>query len=190
MFEYHRSAPTPSPEGVVVMWRILSARAVRVLALALLGAVAVSLGPLEAQRLQDRPNAIEAERAIAQLRSPYCPGFMLEVCTSYQAAALRDSLYMLAAEGMAADELIEWMIGNHGEEWRAVPPRSGAGLWAWIVPPLALLAGLGALLGWIRASRAPERDPNAPPSPTVSAEDRERLVAAMREMEESGEEVV
>jgi hypothetical protein len=33
-----------------------------------------------------------ADAAIARLRSPYCPGLMLEVCPSSQAEMLRDSI--------------------------------------------------------------------------------------------------
>jgi cytochrome c-type biogenesis protein CcmH/NrfF len=114
---------------------------------------------------------------------------MLSVCTSYQAAALRDSIYDLAAAGMTAPELVEWMLEGHGEEWRAIPQRSGAGLWAWIIPPLALLVGLGVILGWLRANRASEERYATPPSP-LSEGEREQLAAAMREWDETGEEEV
>ena len=130
----------------------------------------------------------EARRAISLLRSPYCPGFMLEVCPSAQAEALRDSIYDLAAQGMTSNELVEWMIANHGEEWRGLPQRSGIGLWAWIIPPLALLLGIGAFVGWLRANRrsGPE-EVAGEPSP-ISESDREQLTAAMRDWEESGQE--
>ena len=42
-----------------------------------------------------------AEQAISRLKSPYCPGLMLEVCTSLEAAMLRDSLQVMAREGNA-----------------------------------------------------------------------------------------
>src|SRR5690606_10415651 len=105
--------------------------------------------PANALQLQNRPNAVEAEAAIAQLRSPYCPGLMLEVCPSPDAAVLRDSIYARAAAGASSTELVDWMLDRYGEEWRGVPQRTGAGLWAWLVPPLALLAGIGAVMGWL-----------------------------------------
>lgn len=158
--------------------------------LASLAFLLLLLLPLEAgaQRVVDRPGAAEAERAIAELRSPYCPGFMLEVCPSPDAAALRDSLYDLAAEGATSAQLVEWMVGNHGEEWRGVPRRSGAGLWAWLIPPLAILVAVGAVFGWLRTNRA--ETVQVAEEETISAHDRERLAAALREWEESGEEVV
>ncbi len=145
--------------------------------------------PLLVLGQEERPNALVAQRAIAQLRSPYCPGVMLEICPSDQAEALRDSIYDLAEAGSTTDEIVEWMLTNHGEEWRAVPRRSGAGLWAWVVPPLALLLGLGLFLGWLRAGRAAEAA--APPPPTeskLSEAERAQIAVAMRDWEASGEE--
>jgi cytochrome c-type biogenesis protein CcmH len=116
-----------------------------------------------------------AERAIGVLRSPYCPGLMLEVCPSEPAQRLRDSIHDLAAEGMAAGDIVEWMIERHGEEWRAVPKRSGAGLWAWIGPPAALLLGGIFLARRIREMRAvvPALDPD-----DVDVDDAERAQLA------------
>lgn len=88
-----------------------------------------------------RPLA-EAEEAISQLKSPYCPGFMLEVCTSEQARQLRDTIQAQALEGKTSDQLVQWMLDEYGEEYHAVPQHSGAGLWAWAAPPAAFLLGL------------------------------------------------
>ncbi|MQA90012.1 MAG: hypothetical protein GEU90_07245 [Gemmatimonas sp.] len=170
-----------SRAGLATLWRWLLAGSI------LIGVVwwpEVS----EAQRRQDRPNAEAAEAAIAQLRSPYCPGLMLEVCPSASAAALRDSIYNLAAEGQTTDDLVEWMLARHGEEWRGVPQRSGIGLLAWVMPPLGLLIGVGVLVGWIRASRARADEVVEEPEEPISETDRDKLAAALREWEATGGE--
>jgi cytochrome c-type biogenesis protein CcmH len=171
-----------SRSTVALLWRWLLAGSVL---------VGIALWPVqsEAQRRQDQPNAEQAEAAIEQLRSPYCPGLMLEVCPSPNAAALRDSIYDLAAEGQTTDQIVEWMLARHGEEWRGVPQRSGAGLLAWVIPPLALLIGVGVLVGWLRASRA-QAEVAVPESEPISETDRDKLAAALREWEESGGEEV
>jgi len=89
----------------------------------------------------------EAEKAVSRLLSPFCPGLMLTQCPAEASRILRDSIHALALDGWNAEALEAWMLGNHGEEYRAVPKRSGAGLLAWLFPPLALLAGLG-VVGW------------------------------------------
>jgi cytochrome c-type biogenesis protein CcmH/NrfF len=153
-------------------------------------AVTLSGGPAVGQRVQDRPNAEEADRAIDLLRSPYCPGFMLRVCTSSQAAALRDSIYDLAAQGMTSDELVEWMVGRHGEEWRAMPRRSGTGLLAWIIPPLAVLFAVGGVMLWLKKHRGPAGVAPAEEGDALTEADRLELTAALRDWEASGGEDV
>lgn len=127
-----------------------------------------------------------AKRSIGELRSPYCPGLMLEVCPSPPAELLRDSIHMLAAQGASSGQIVEWMIANHGEEWRAVPKRSGLGLWAWILPPLSLLLGVGVVTLKLRRLRQP--DVARPPAFAPTEVDRERLAAALSEWERSPEE--
>jgi cytochrome c-type biogenesis protein CcmH/NrfF len=126
----------------------------------------------------------EAVAAIGELRSPYCPGLMLEVCPSPNAAALRDSIQALARDGMTKAQLVEWMIGNHGETYRAVPKSEGRGLVAWVGPPIGLALGLmGLLLLFMQIRRAQLAAAPTPPRRVLSDADRARVQAAMREME-------
>jgi len=122
----------------------------------------------------------EALEAIDRLKSPYCPGFMLEVCPSPNAAALRDSLDMLAREGWSADSLVAWMLANHGDTLSALPPARGRTLIAWIVPPVAVLLGIGAVVVALRKLRRP---PGGAPPQQVSEDERHRLDEALRELE-------
>lgn len=124
----------------------------------------------------------EARRAIARLKSPFCPGFMLEVCPSPQAEALRDSLNALANQGVESDSLVALVLATHGEEWRAVPEARGRGLVAWLVPPVVLLlAVLGLILG-LRHFTGPAAG-GAGEGPEISEEERRRLDAAMQELD-------
>jgi cytochrome c-type biogenesis protein CcmH/NrfF len=147
----------------------------------------------------------EAEKAIARLLSPFCPGFMLSQCPAAESLALRDSLQALAMDGWNADALEAWMLSRHGEEYRAVPKRSGAGLLAWLLPPMALLLGVG-LVGWALRSfvarRAvvaggeaagagpePGSGPGAPGAELPSDVEEERLREAIRDLEFSEDPV-
>lgn len=129
------------------------------------------------------PRHPEAQRAIDELKSPYCPGLMLEVCPSGGGVALRDSLQTLAEQGRTSDELVEWVLGNHGEHWRALPKRSGMSLvMAWMVPPFGVLLGLGLVVVALRRMRS-----NAPRLATregpISDDEEARLREAMRELD-------
>jgi cytochrome c-type biogenesis protein CcmH/NrfF len=131
----------------------------------------------------------EATEAIGKLKSPYCPGLMLEVCPSPQAASLRDSIEMLAQEGWASDSLVTWMLANHGEEWRAIPKSEGKGILAWLMPPAALLLGLG-LVGLVLRKIAPPKEKVFVGEVELSAEEELRMKDALRELEEEDEPVI
>ena len=123
----------------------------------------------------------EAGEAISKLRSPFCPGLMLEVCPSFEAEALRDSIQMGAVQGLSADSLVEWMIAGHGEEYRAFPKRSGAGLLAWVAPPVALLMGLALVVIVLRRLRG--REPVAAGAGGLTDDEQARLDEALAELE-------
>lgn len=145
-------------------------------------------GTLQAQTGAENPQArAEAEAAIAQLRSPYCPGRMLENCTSSAAGLLRDSIYELAEQGASTEELVEWMLARHGEEFRGVPQGEGAGLFAWIIPPLAGLAALGLLVLWLRSNRNSTGGGTGVAPSAISDSDRRELAEALRTWESTAE---
>lgn len=132
----------------------------------------------------------EAEKAISQIYSPFCPGEMLGICPL--AGPLRDSIEALAYQGWTSDQLVDWVLSNYGEEYRAVPQTSGWGIWAWILPPTALLVGVAMVVIALRRfrPRAPEAGASetggrgeTPVKGPISDEEEERLRAAIREIE-------
>jgi len=123
----------------------------------------------------------EAVEAVGKLKSPYCPT-MLEVCPSPPGAALRDSIADLAEEGWDADAIVEWVIGRHGEEYRAVPPKTAGGFVAWTMPAFGAVMLLFATIWLLQRMRGSTEVGGVAPSP-VSQADEERLRAAMRELD-------
>jgi cytochrome c-type biogenesis protein CcmH/NrfF len=138
---------------------------------------------VSAQVSEDEARAT-ADAAISRIRSPYCPGLMLEVCPSTQAERLRDSIRVMAAQGQSAEAIVEDVLARHGEEWRAVPKRSGAGLLAWLIMPLALVVGGLVLWGRVKVMRR-QGPALAAASGPMSDEERMRLAAALREFEQA-----
>jgi cytochrome c-type biogenesis protein CcmH/NrfF len=130
----------------------------------------------------------EAKSAIDRIKSPYCPGMMLEVCTSSGGAMLRDSAQSWAVQGLSSDSIVERVIAEYGEEYRAEPLSSGTGFWAWILPPGALVVGLGGV-GIVLARRRRREPLSVVEADAVDPEDEARLRAAIREMEEEEEPV-
>ena len=178
-----------------VRWTTVIKMLNTVRSIAFLGAMAmaaqvqplVAQGQDEALRGPLEPHP-EADEAIARLKSPYCPGLMLEVCTSYTGALLRDSIQAMAREGWTTDELVDWVVANHGEQYLAYPDVSGTGLLAWLVPPTAILLGILLVVAALRYMRR-----GAPPADTatieLSTEEEDRLREALRDMDSAEEPV-
>jgi cytochrome c-type biogenesis protein CcmH len=126
----------------------------------------------------------EAEKAISELRSPYCPELMLSVCSSTGGAALRDSLEQMAEAGVKADSLVQWVLGRYGPQWLVVPPADARGIVIWVMPFLAVAAGVGVTIFALRRFR---RSTPLVVGHEVSAEEDARLTAALREIESEEE---
>jgi cytochrome c-type biogenesis protein CcmH len=152
------------------------------IAMAALVAVLATTAPAAAQVTPEEAQST-ADAAIGRLRSPFCPGLMLEVCPSPPAEALRDSIRGMAAEGQGVEQIVEGVLARHGEEWRAVPKRSGVGLLAWLVLPIALIGG--GLFVWtrVRAMRGQGQVYAIAPGQGMTTDERARLDAALREFE-------
>jgi cytochrome c-type biogenesis protein CcmH/NrfF len=131
-----------------------------------------------------------AKAAIDRIKSPYCPGQMLETCPSSGGAMLRDSIQRMAEAGLSADSIVEVIIGEYGDQWRAQPLASGTGLWAWLLPPGALLVGLGVVgVVLVRRRRLDPVASVAADAPDADPEVEARLREALKELDEAEEPV-
>lgn len=146
--------------------------------------------PLLAQDAPDSGEPLvvhpEAVKAIGGIKSPYCPGMMLENCPSPGAAAIRDSIQHMAEAGLRADSIIELVLGEYGEQWRAEPRASGTGLWAWLLPPAGLLVGLAAV-GVALSRRRGVAGREATAAAPLDPEDEVRIREAIQALEEAEE---
>jgi len=135
-----------------------------------------------AQSLDDDRAARAAREAINGLWSPYCPGLMLEVCTSQGGADMRDSIAVQARSGMSSDSIVDFWVARFGEKYRAEPDFSGVGRFAWLTPYAALLAGVLVAAGVLAGRRSRTA---AGPVAEVTPAQEERLTAALAELDRS-----
>ncbi|MEA2432867.1 MAG: cytochrome c-type biosis protein CcmH [Actinomycetota bacterium] len=108
--------------------------------------------------------------------SPYCEGVTLHDCPSREALELRGRIATWADQGMTKGQIIDRLVSEFGPQIRAVPQTSGTGLFAWVLPGAALIAGIGAAV--VLARRFSGRQPPAP-TEGITSEQRARLDAEL-----------
>jgi cytochrome c-type biogenesis protein CcmH/NrfF len=102
----------------------------------------------------------------------------LELVSSPQAIAEKDTLRGLIDRGLTMSEINSAMVAQYGVQVLAKPPASGFNLSVYIVPPAVFIAGL-ALLAYTlpkwrrRARRAAQDEP--PAAAPLAPEDAARL---------------
>ncbi|HET9808491.1 MAG TPA: cytochrome c-type biogenesis protein CcmH [Candidatus Limnocylindria bacterium] len=131
--------------------------------LAILGTVAWSVRP------QDETPAERVDRIASELRCVTCQGLSVKDSLAPSARQMRDIITQRVAEGRTDQEIRAEFRASYGD-WVFLSPSasSWAGL-VWLVPLVALAAGLAIAIGRIR--------PLAPSAATPPA----RELAALRE---------
>jgi len=99
-----------------------------------------------------------ANRISAEIMSPYCPGVTLHDCPSDAAVELRDRILGWARAGWSHERILDRLEAEYGASIRSTPPATGAGLWAWVVPAMAVVAGVAG--AWTIARRWSRRTEN------------------------------
>lgn len=118
-----------------------------------------------------------ANEVAQEVMSPYCPGVTLHDCPSSKAQDMREEITGWARGGMTKAEIMARLEDEFGPSIRAMP-AGGGGVFAWLLPALALL--LGGIGAFFLARRWSNRTPApAPNSPAASPEAAARLNAEL-----------
>jgi cytochrome c-type biogenesis protein CcmH len=102
----------------------------------------------------------------------------LAVAQSLQAYKERNFIRALIAQGETKAQIERALVAQYGPAVLGRPPAHGFNLTVYVLPPAAVLVGLGILAftlpRWRRRVRAAEAHPSAS-APPVSADDQHRL---------------
>lgn len=117
----------------------------------------------------------EAVYTIAsQLRCVVCQNLSVADSPSEMAQQMRATIRDRLAAGETPDQVVQYFVERYGEWILLAPRRRGFTLLVWLLPPLALLAGLGVvavrLRKWTRRAAARRTD-----GPAIDAAMRERI---------------
>lgn len=126
------------------------------------------------------PGAVTDDQVNAVARQLYCPvceNIPLDVCGTQACAQWRELIREKLGQGWGEDQIKDYFVAQYGDRVLAMPPARGLNWLVYIIPPLAILAGIFILFSAFRAWRKPataaktDQAAALPPQPVAGAQD-------------------
>jgi cytochrome c-type biogenesis protein CcmH len=95
--------------------------------------------------LAQQPTQDEINQVAKKLSCPTCTGINVADCPTETCAQWRAKIGELLTEGRSEQEILDYFAARYGDHVLQVPPKRGFFVWVWVLPVLAILAGLAWL---------------------------------------------
>jgi cytochrome c-type biogenesis protein CcmH len=92
-----------------------------------------------------------------QLYCPVCENIPLDVCGTQACAQWRELVREKLGQGWGEQQIKDYFAAQYGDRVLAAPPARGLNWLVYIVPPLAILAGIIILFSAFRSWRKPAK---------------------------------
>lgn len=127
--------------------------------------------------------AVTVTEVAKEVRCPTC-NTPLDVSNSPAASDMKAYIAERIDRGWDKQRIIDGLVDEFGQGVLATPPKSGFDLIAWLVPGLAVLAGLVGigLLAWAWSHRRPASAAGGPSPPPPTPEEARRLDDELRRL--------
>jgi cytochrome c-type biogenesis protein CcmH/NrfF len=106
--------------------------------------------------LAQGPSADEINQVAKKLSCPTCTGINVADCPTETCAQWRTKIGEMLAECKGEQEILDYFAARYGDHVLQVPPKRGFLVLVWLLPVIAILAGLAWLAylmrGWARRS--------------------------------------
>ena len=112
----------------------------------------------------------DVNRVAKQLYCPVCPNTPLDVCETQACQDWRELIRQKLSTGESDQQIVNYFVAQYGQRVLAQPTAKGLNLLVWLMPAIALIAGLAALVVILR-SWAARRVARAPVSISAPAPD-------------------
>mgnify|MGYP005851372291 CR=1 FL=1 len=120
---------------------------------ALVAAVAL-LWLVAGQVMAQSPSPDQINAIARQLSCPTCTGINVADCPTELCVEWRAEIGNLLAQGKSEREILDYFAARYGDHVLQTPPARGVFLWVWLLPALAILAGLVALAVYVKRQHA------------------------------------
>ncbi len=135
--------------------------------LAVLLALVVA-GLAYAQQAQPTPSDDQVNAIARQLYCPVCENTPLDVCGTTACAQWRELIRQKLAAGWSDQAIKDYFVKQYGARVLGTPPPNGLNLLVYIIPPLAILAGVYVLYHAYRTWKRPLQPAVAEPTDQAS----------------------
>jgi cytochrome c-type biogenesis protein CcmH/NrfF len=98
--------------------------------------------------------------------------------------ALHREVLALRDQGKSAREILDAFVQKYGEKALMAPKPKGFNLWGYLLPGAAVATAGIALAAVLKRREAVQRAPEVPPTVSASADELDRLKAALAEVED------
>ena len=140
-------------------------------------------GSVSAQ--QPTPSDDQVNAIAKQLYCPVCENIPLDVCPTTACAQWRELIRQKLSEGWSEKQIKDYFVQQYGARVIGTPPATGINWLVYLVPPLAILAGVYILYRAFRSWKRPLPEADIhPTSVEPSAETESSQDEYIRRMED------
>ncbi|HSB65947.1 MAG TPA: cytochrome c-type biogenesis protein CcmH, partial [Anaerolineales bacterium] len=100
------------------------------------------VGVASAQQPLPTPSDDQVNAIARQLYCPVCENTPLDVCPTTACAQWRDLIRQKLAAGWSDQAIKDYFVNQYGARVLGTPPPKGLNLLVYIIPPIAILAGV------------------------------------------------
>jgi cytochrome c-type biogenesis protein CcmH len=143
-------------------------KTVSLLIFLLLGLALAGTALAQSEPTDDQVNAIAK-----QLYCPVCENIPLDACGTQACAQWRDLIREKLSQGWSEAQIKDYFVTQYGDRVLATPPARGLNWLVYIVPPLAILAGIYILYRAFQSWKKPPQAAVKPeqPAPELPSDD-------------------
>ena len=113
---------------------------------------------------QPTPSDDQVNAVAKQLYCPVCENIPLDVCPTTACAQWRELIRQKLADGWSEQQIKDYFVQQYGARVLGTPPTKGINWLVYLVPPVAILAGIYILYRVFRSWRQPTQPVDFSPS--------------------------
>lgn len=120
--------------------------------------------------LASAPPPDRVDQLAHQLRCPVCQGESVADSNAETALSMEARIAELVEDGHSDEEVLAYFISRYGDWVLLDPPFDARNAALWLIPPLGLALGMGAVWRWRRTTALPDAPLNRGDAARLAAE--------------------